>query len=223
MNMLDLEKAQRLSLTQQVEVSLKNALIVGALKPGARLITKEIADQLGTSITPVREALLRLVSAGALHATPAQAFLVPDVSQQTHREITEIRKRLESMAVSAACSKMTDEKLRQLRLLAKTFNEARLGANVEQALQANRSFRFRLYEYAEMPTLLSLIEQLRVRIGPCFNHLYPVSAELANGHHDYADLLDALERGDSEASQQSIISVIDMGVNIVQHQYKEAL
>ncbi len=220
--MLDLEKAQRLSLTQQVEVSLKNALIVGALKPGARLITKEIADQLGTSITPVREALLRLVSAGALHATPAQAFLVPEVSQQTHREITEIRKQLESMAVSAACSKMSEEKLRQLRLLADTFNEARLGGNVEQALQANRSFRFRLYEYAEMPTLFSLIEQLWVRIGPCFNHLYPVSQELANGHHDYVDLLDALERGDIEASQKSILCVIDMGVNIVQPQFKGA-
>ncbi|MGG5839259.1 GntR family transcriptional regulator, partial [Huaxiibacter chinensis] len=76
----NLEKAQRLSLTMQVEVSLKNALIAGALKPGARLITKEIADKLGTSITPVREALLRLVSAGALHATPAQAFMVPEMT-----------------------------------------------------------------------------------------------------------------------------------------------
>jgi len=222
MNMLDLEKAQRLSLTQQVEVSLKNELIVGALKPGARLITKEIADQLGTSITPVREALLRLVSAGALHATPAQAFLVPEVSQQTFIEITEIRKRLESMAVSAACSKMTEDKLRQLRLLANTFNESRVGGNVEQALQANRTFRFRLYECAEMPTLFSLIEQLWVRIGPCFNYLYPISDDLAKGHHDYADLLEALERGDSEACQNAILCVIDMGVNIVQQQYKSA-
>lgn len=49
--MLDLEKAQRLSLTMQVEVRLKNALIVGSLRPGARLVTKEIADQLGISIT----------------------------------------------------------------------------------------------------------------------------------------------------------------------------
>ncbi len=64
----NLEKAQRLSLTMQVEVSLKGALIAGALKPGARLITKEIADKLGTSITPVREALLRLVSAGVFGA-----------------------------------------------------------------------------------------------------------------------------------------------------------
>ena len=55
----------------QVEISLKGALITGSLKHGARLITKEIADKLGTSITPVREALLRLVSSGALQATGA--------------------------------------------------------------------------------------------------------------------------------------------------------
>ena len=103
--MLDLdhlEKAQRISLTMQVELSLKGALITGSLKPGARLITKEIADKLGTSITPVREALLRLVSAGALHATPAQAFLVPEVTLDRYNEINAIRKQLEPMAVAAA-------------------------------------------------------------------------------------------------------------------------
>ncbi len=55
--MLDLdniEKAQRMSLTTQVEVALKGALIAGSLRPGSRLVTKEIADKLGTSITPVR-------------------------------------------------------------------------------------------------------------------------------------------------------------------------
>jgi len=48
--MFDLDKAQRLSLTVQVESRLKSALILGMLKPGARLVTKEIAQQLGTSI-----------------------------------------------------------------------------------------------------------------------------------------------------------------------------
>ena len=64
--MLDFAKAQRMSLTQQVENNIKNALIIGALKPGARLVTREIAENQGISITPVREALLRLVSLGAL-------------------------------------------------------------------------------------------------------------------------------------------------------------
>lgn len=112
--MLDLEKAQRTSLTMQVEASLKSALIIGALKPGARLITKEIADQLGTSITPVREALLRLVSAGALHATPAQAFLVPEVNLERYSEINHIRKNLEGMAVRAASQNMTTAILHEL-------------------------------------------------------------------------------------------------------------
>jgi len=218
-NMLDLEKAQRMSLTMQVEVSLKSALIVGALKPGARLITKEIADQLGTSITPVREALLRLVSAGALHATPAQAFLVPEVTRERYTEINQIRKQLEGMAASVACAAMTPEKLNDLRLLNTSYQEARNSSNVEQILQANRSFRFRVYEYAQMPTLTALIEQLWVRIGPCFNYLYPDSHDLSRGQHAYDDLLNALERGDCEASQQAIINMIDTGAVIMLPQF----
>ena len=148
----NLEKAQRLSLTMQVEVSLKGALIAGALKPGARLITKEIADKLGTSITPVREALLRLVSSGALHATPAQAFLVPEITLDRYNEINAIRKQLETMAVVAACKQMTPAKVQELRALAEKFHDAMSNGDAQRALHANRAFRFRLYEYADMPT-----------------------------------------------------------------------
>jgi len=104
--MFDLDKAQRLSLTVQVESRLKSALILGMLKPGARLVTKEIAQQLGTSITPVREALLRLVASGALDVTPAQAFLVPAISVCRYQEITTLRKTLEGIAVEKATREM---------------------------------------------------------------------------------------------------------------------
>lgn len=67
-------KMKHVSLTLQVENDLKHQLSIGALKPGARLITKNLAEQLGMSITPVREALLRLVSVNALSVAPAQAF-----------------------------------------------------------------------------------------------------------------------------------------------------
>ncbi|SFT66884.1 GntR family transcriptional regulator, colanic acid and biofilm gene transcriptional regulator [Kosakonia arachidis] len=216
--MLDLEKAQRTSLTMQVESSLKNALIIGALKPGARLITKEIADQLGTSITPVREALLRLVSAGALHATPAQAFLVPEVGLERYGEINQIRKNLEGMAARAASQSMTPERIRGLRALATTFHEALKSGQTEQILQANRIFRFSIYQQAGMPTLTALIEQLWVRIGPCFNYLYPHSDDLTRSH-DYSDLLAALEEGDAFASERGIWRAIDEGANILHKQF----
>ncbi|WP_342320676.1 GntR family transcriptional regulator [Kosakonia sp. BYX6] len=216
--MLDLEKAQRTSLTMQVESSLKSALIVGALRPGARLITKEIADQLGTSITPVREALLRLVSAGALHATPAQAFLVPEVSRERYNEINQIRKNLEGMAVRAASENMSKDKIRELRIFAANTNEAMKSGNAEQALQANRVFRFSVYNHAEMPTLTALIEQLWVRIGPCYNYLYPSSEDLTRVHN-YSDLLAALEEGDAFASERAVWRAIDEGANIVHKQF----
>ena len=220
--MLDLdhlEKAQRISLTMQVEVSLKGALITGSLKPGARLITKEIADKLGTSITPVREALLRLVSAGAWYATPAQAFLVPEVTLDRYNEINAIRKQLEPMAVAAACVQMSDSKLNALRELSDAFHEAMRNGNVQQALHANRVFRFTLYQYAEMPTLSALIEQLWVRIGPCINYLHEELNDITSSPYHYADLLSALERRDVDACQKAIDKLIDEANVLLQRQY----
>ena len=199
----NLEKAQRISLTMQVENSLKGALITGSLKPGARLITKEIADKLGTSITPVREALLRLVSAGALQATPAQAFLVPEVTLERYNEINAIRKQLEPMAVAAACQNMTETKL----------------DDVQKAIHANRVFRFTLYQYAEMPTLNSLIEQLWVRIGPCINYLHEEMKDIPATTYHYADLLSALEQRDVTASREAIDRAIDEANILLQRQY----
>jgi len=126
--MFEMEKAQRVSLTMQVEANLKSALIVGVLKPGARLVTKEIAGQLGTSVTPVREALLRLVAAGALDATPAQAFLVPDISLAQYQEITLIRKNLEGLAIAQASQKMDASKLKRLTALNAAFMKAKRAA-----------------------------------------------------------------------------------------------
>lgn len=83
---------------------------IGALKPGARLITKNIAQELGVSITPVREALLRLVSSSALAVAPAQAFMVPEISLESLLEINTIRTALEEMAVVAAAGKITPDR-----------------------------------------------------------------------------------------------------------------
>ncbi|AIR01564.1 GntR family transcriptional regulator [Pluralibacter gergoviae] len=217
--MPDFEKAQRMSLTTQVEVNLKSALIVGSLKPGIRLITREIAEQLGTSITPVREALLRLVSSGALQATPAQAFLVPEISLARFREVNQIRKNLEGMAAAAAAVKMTPGRLNDLRAHMQAFTDAIDEGDMANALQANCRFHFRLYDYAEMPTLTAMIEQLWVRIGPCFNYLQTQPCEVLRQHRICDELFSALERGDQTQSAAAICQAIDKDAAVIQRQY----
>jgi len=221
--MIEMEKAQRLSLTAQIESTLRSALMVGKLKPGARLVTRDLAAQLGTSITPVREALLRLVSAGALDATPAAAFLVPEISLARYQEITLIRKKLEGLAVKSAVPAIGKKPLAALKKLCAHYMQARLSGDVEMALEANRAFRFALYGYAQMPTLEAMIEQLWVQTGPCFNYLYPQSGEIAQGDHNYDRLLEALAAGDADASEKLIIKAIDDGADILtRHYFRQA-
>lgn len=218
--MLDFAKAQRISLTQQVENNIRNALIVGALEPGERLVTRELAVSQGISITPVREALLRLVSSGALQAAPAQAFMVPVLTHSSYSEISQIRKNLDGMATAMASRRLSSQKLEELNHLALLFHEAKTSGDITKMLQANYQFRFRIYEYAEMPTLLTLIEQLWVRAGPSFHYLYSKSIEPFQQINVYQPLLSALEKKEPSASQMAICQIIDESATFLQQQYQ---
>src|SRR5260370_25901006 len=96
---LDLPLPPKGGLTGHVERTLKQALMEGSLKPGERLVARDLAERLGTSQTPVREALLKLVASGALEVTPAQSFQVAAPSVERYREITDIRRVVEALAV----------------------------------------------------------------------------------------------------------------------------
>ena len=123
------------------------------------------------------------------------------------------------MAVAAACQNMSDGKLEALRKMSEVFHEAMRNGNVQQALHANRVFRFTLYQYAEMPTLNALIEQLWVRIGPCMNYLHQELNDIKASTYHYDELLSALERRDVDASQKAIVKVIDEANSLLQRQY----
>lgn len=166
------EKMKHVSLTMQVENDLKHQLSIGALKPGARLITKNLAEQLGMSITPVREALLRLVSVNALSVAPAQAFTVPEVGKGQLDEINRIRYELELMAVALAVENLSSQDIAELQKLLDKLQQAQEKGDMEQIINANRLFRLAIYHRSNMPILCEMIEQLWVRMGPGLHYLY---------------------------------------------------
>lgn len=149
----------------KVENDLKHQLSIGALKPGARLITKNLAEQLGMSITPVREALLRLVSVNALSVAPAQAFTVPEVGKRQLDEINRIRYELELMAVALAVENLTPQDPAELQELLEKLQQAQEKGDMEKIINANRLFRLAVYHRSNMPILCEMIEQLWIRMG----------------------------------------------------------
>lgn len=204
----------RPSLTDYVEGILKTALLDGQLRPGAKLATREVAARLGTSPTPVREALLRLLTCSALEVAPPRAFKVPVLTAGQYVEIADIRGVLECLAAERACAELDARGIADLHALNEQFQAAKREGRTADALAASRAFRFTLYRGARMPSLFEMIERLWLRIGPTLNYLYP--QQPADPHeHSYERLLAALERRDGVGARAAIEQSIAAGTAIV--------
>jgi GntR family colanic acid and biofilm gene transcriptional regulator len=212
--------APRKSLVAHVEDEIRAALIEGRLEPGTRLVTKDLADTLGMSITPVREALVRFAASGVLTAEPAQSFRVPTMSVAQYSEISEIRKSVEGLAAFNAASQITAEEIGQMNVLLSGYLSAKQARDQHLALTLNKEFRFALYAAARMPTLLGLIETLWLKAGPGFNYLYPEAHSAAGDRHNYDDLLAALRNGEPAAARAAIEHAIEDGARIVMEALK---
>ncbi|HCR6666864.1 TPA: colanic acid/biofilm transcriptional regulator McbR [Shigella flexneri] len=215
-------KMKHVSLTLQVENDLKHQLSIGALKPGARLITKNLAEQLGMSITPVREALLRLVSVNALSVAPAQAFTVPEVRQSQLDEINRIRYELELMAVAlAVVENLSSQDIAELQELLGKLQQAQEKGDMEQIINVNRLFRLAIYHRSNMPILCEMIEQLWIRMGPALHYLYEAinPAELRERIENYHLLLAALKAKDKEGCKHCLAEIMQQNIAILYQQY----
>jgi GntR family colanic acid and biofilm gene transcriptional regulator len=207
--------APRKSLVTHVEDEIRNALIEGRLEPGTRLVTKDLAETLGMSITPVREALVRFAASGVLKAEPAQSFRVPTMTVAQYSEISEIRKSVEGLAASKATLQITPEEISKLENLLLQYLAAKTARDQHLALTRNKEFRFCVYAAARMPTLLGVIETLWLRAGPGFNYLYPDDHSVFSEHHNYDGLLAALRNRQPDAARSAIENAIDDGAKRV--------
>ncbi|AOO80167.1 FCD domain-containing protein [Bosea vaviloviae] len=221
MSLDQLPIAPKGGLTGHVERTLKQALMEGSLKPGERLVARDLAARLGTSPTPVREALLKLVASGALEMAPAQSFTVPALSLEGYREIIDIRMVVESLAVERATPLLTEQDLIVLRAINERFKDARARNAAREALHENKEFRLMLYERAAMPALYAVIESLWLKIGPSLNYLFPVDSTRLGEPHNHDLLLEALARRDTEKAVRLIRKAIEDGAAVIGEHFAE--
>ncbi len=193
------------SLATKAYQELRQALMSGRLEIGQRLVHRNLAVELGVSPTPVREALLRLVSEGALALDERGIAYVPYVTVDTYAEILALRVELEGQAVMAAARRSTQDGIARLHTLHACLAEAKQSGDVSRVLQANERFHFQLAEMANRPVLKRLIESLWLQCGPMLRKRYeaPVHA-VPEADHPHLQLLAALERGDPDAARAAI-------------------
>lgn len=151
---------------QRVYDQLKEKIISAEILPGQVMTLQGLAEQLGVSLMPIREALRHLESEQAIVIESNKRIYVNTLTAPEMEEILRIRLVLESMAAEAACALRPDGSISKIKALLDSLEEN--FADPEKHMIANSRFHLGIYAHAESPILLRIIEGIWTRIGPYF-------------------------------------------------------
>jgi len=139
---------------------LRAAIVARELRPGERVVQEEVAERIGVSVVPVREALRVLEQEGQLTYRPRRGYFVTALSLADLDEIYALRALLEARAVRHALPLLDGEALERMELAARDCVDAAAAGDVAAELEANRRFHFAIMEVPGQPHVLRLIRAL---------------------------------------------------------------
>ena len=151
-------------LREVVFETLRDAIRKGILKPGERLMEIHLAEQLGVSRTPVREAIRKLELEGYVIMMPRRGTYVSNLSIKDINEVFEIRTSLDSLASGLAAERITDEELEHLQRLLVVIGEAIKEKKMEKIVEADTKFHDILYQASRNNRLVGIIYNLREQL-----------------------------------------------------------
>lgn len=203
------------TLADQAYRRLQRALMTGGLLPEQVLTVRGIAESYGVSLTPVREAVQRLVAERALTVENGRTLRVPRLGVETYREILKIRIELEPMAAREAAARMDNAEMDRLDQVVALHLAAIQGGRAHETLSANTDFHLSIYRASEQPVLIGIIESLYLRVGPTLNLLFPQYCGSLTGHETHLQAIDALRRRDGDALAEAIRDDLTQGAKFL--------
>jgi DNA-binding GntR family transcriptional regulator len=190
------------TLRENAYCALRDAFTRGAFAPGDTLSLRQLAEQLGVSVTPVREAVRRLVAEGALADTPSRTLMVPAFDARRADDLKAARLALEHMVLDRAMARIDTA---GMDALAAILADADGGPEAMPDLMANHRFHFTLYRHSGSDVLLRLIESLWLQYGAYLNLIInrPQAGRIAEHAHHH-EIVAALRAADRAAAHRAL-------------------
>ncbi len=151
-------------LREIVFETLREALINGVLKPGERLMEIQLAEEMGVSRTPVREAIRKLELEGFVVMIPRKGAYVAGISVKDIADVFEIRTALEGLAAGLAAERITEEELEQLERILVKIGECVQTNNLEKLVEVDTEFHDTLFKASRNERLVQIVSNLREQI-----------------------------------------------------------
>ncbi|HBS49726.1 MAG TPA: GntR family transcriptional regulator [Rhodobacteraceae bacterium] len=200
---------------EQVFQALRLQILYGDLAPGQSVTIQGLTETLGAGMTPVREAIRRLIAAGALTSQGNRRVSVPVLTESDISQLLFARKSIETELARRAARRVEAARVRTLEGIDTALDAAIAKGDVVGYLTENHRFHSTIYEQAGAPILTEIAERLWLRFGPSLRVVCGRmgTQSLADRHKD---MLAAMARGDAELAALAMERDVEQGMDQMQ-------
>lgn len=189
-------------LREVIYETLREAIRSGVLEAGERLMEIQIAEELGVSRTPVREATRRLEAEGLVVMIPRRGTYVADMSLRDVSDVFEIREALEALAVGLAAKRITEDEMEELERMMVEFDEVVTRGDVDRLVELDIRFHAKIYEASRNVRLVSILSNLREQMTSFRMTSMSVPGRMKKTMEEHRAIVEALgERDAKEAAK----------------------
>ncbi len=206
---LELQMDEFLPLRDVVFNTLREGILTGELKPGERLMEIHLANRLGVSRTPIREAIRMLELEGLVTMIPRKGAEVADISKQDLVDVLEVRRALEVLSITLACERITDEEIEELKNAAEEFERCTKTEDATTIAKADVRFHDIILIASKNNRLIQMMNNLADRIfryrleyiKDCDKHMRLIE--------EHALIMNAIISRDKEKAKEYVETHID--------------
>lgn len=192
----------RLSLHEQVADQVRQLIVSGALPAGEKIPVSDLAEQLGVSLTPLREALKVLAGEQLVELVTNRGARVAPLTVEDTRLLFEVIAGMESLAAGLAAQRITPGELQEIEEKHAKMREHHLAGELDQYFELNRDIHDLVVQAAKNPTLVQIRSQLAVRAERARYLSISSHEHRADSMEDHEGLMRALRARDADAAEK---------------------
>ncbi|MBO8138102.1 MAG: GntR family transcriptional regulator [Desulfotomaculum sp.] len=200
-------------LREIVFETLRDAIINGKLKPGERLMEIQLAEEMGVSRTPVREAIRKLELEGLVVMVPRKGAYVAGISMKDIVDVFEVRAALDALAARLAAERITDDELDQLEKSIVSIHEVSDGKNIEEVVARDTGFHEIIYKASRNEKLIQIITHLKEQLQRFRATSLALPGRTKEAVEEHKQIVEALSERDAELAAQLAYQHIENAEN----------
>lgn len=200
--MLNFDVHNHRPLREIVYDQLKMQILTGHITPGTRMMEVDLADNMGVSRTPVREAIRKLEKEGLVVIEPRRGAYVSDISVKDMVDTLVVREDMEGLAAFLAAQSISREEIDELEEITSGYSDAIANGVMEDIIRYDEAFHRRIVELSGNRTLMQLFETVQ-ELALRFRYLYYDDfSRYENMPVEHRNIIDAIKSGDSAKARQ---------------------